>query len=39
MKSVKKIHKKLSLIGAAIKDVVKDLDGLGVGTSVPEDHA
>lgn len=39
MKAVKKIHKKLTVMCAAIKDVVKDLDQLGVGTSVPEDHA
>lgn len=39
MKSIKKIHKKLTVMCAAIKDIVSDLDGLGVGTSVPEDHA
>lgn len=37
--AVKKVHKKLSVIGAAIKDIVSDLDNLGVGTSAPEDHA
>lgn len=39
MKSIKKIHKKMSVIGAAIQDVVNDLDGLGVGTSAAEFHA
>ena len=37
--AVSKVHKKLSIIGAAIKDVVSDLDNLGVGTSTTEDHA
>ena len=37
--TVKKVHKKLSIIGAAIKDIVSDLDNLGVGTSTNEDHA
>lgn len=36
--SVKKIHKKLTAISAAIKSVVDDLDGLGVGTSAPSFH-
>ena len=39
MKAVKNIHKKMSVICAAIKDVASDIDDLGVGTSVPEDHA
>jgi len=39
IKTVKKIHKKLSTIAAAIKSVSSDIDGLSVGTSVPEDHA
>ena len=39
MNSVKKIHKKLSTICAAIKDVASDIDEISVGTSAPEDHA
>lgn len=39
LEAVKKIHKKMSVIGAAIQQVVNDLDGLGVGTSTPEFHA
>lgn len=39
MKSVKKIHKKLSTICEAIKSVASDIDEIGVGTSTPEDHA
>lgn len=38
-KAVKNIHKKLSIIADAIKEVASDIDGLAVGTSVPEDHA
>jgi hypothetical protein len=37
--AVKRVHKKLSTIEAAIKDVVADLDDLGVGTSTGEFHA
>ena len=39
MKAVKNIHKKLSVMCGAIKEIVNDLDSLGVGTSAPEDHA
>ena len=39
MKSVQKIHKKLTVMCSAIQDIVKDLDNISVGTSVPEDHA
>ena len=39
IKTVKLIHKKLSTIAQAIKSVSSDIDGLSVGTSVPEDHA
>jgi hypothetical protein len=38
LKQVKKIHKKLTVIGDAIKSVVRDLDELGVGTSTPGFH-
>lgn len=38
-KSVQRIHKKLSTIGAAIKDVVEDIDNIGVGTGASEFHA
>ena len=38
-KSVKKIHKKLNVIAAAIKDIATDIDGISVGTSAPEEHA
>jgi hypothetical protein len=38
-KAVQRIHKKLSAIGAAIQDVVDDIDNLGVGTSTNEFHA
>lgn len=38
-KAVQLVHKKLSTIGAAIQDVVDDLDNLGVGTSSPSFHA
>lgn len=39
MNAVKKIHKRLSLIEQEIKNVVKDLDQLGVDTAVGTDHA
>lgn len=39
LKAVKNIHKKMTVIGAAIQEIVSDLDGLGVGTSTPEFHA
>lgn len=39
MKSIKKIHRKMSIICQAIKSVAEDLDGLSVGTSSPHDHA
>ena len=37
--SVQRIYKKLSTISAAIKDVVDDIDNLGIGTSTTEFHA
>jgi hypothetical protein len=37
--SIKRIHKKLSTIGAAIQDVVNDIDNIGVGSSASEFHA
>ena len=33
------IHRKLAAIGEAIKEVVQDLDGLGVGSATKEFHA
>ena len=39
LEAVKKIHKKITTISAAIQNVVDDLDNLGVGTSTPEFHA
>lgn len=39
MKAIKKIHKKLAVIGSAIKDIAEDIDDLSVGTSAPEQHA
>lgn len=39
IKAVKKIHKKLSVIGAAIKDIASDIDDLTIGSAVDEDHA
>ena len=38
-KSVGNIHRKLAAIGEAIKEVVQDLDGLGVGSATKEFHA
>lgn len=38
-KTVQLVYKKLATIGAALQDVVDDLDNLGVGTSAPEFHA
>jgi len=37
--AIKRIHKKLTTIGAAIQDVVEDIDNIGVGSSSPEYHA
>jgi hypothetical protein len=37
--AVQRIHKKLSAVGAAIQDIVDDIDDLGIGTSAPEFHA
>lgn len=39
MNAVKKIHKRLSLIEQEIRNVVKDLDQLGVDTATGTDHA
>lgn len=39
MNAVKKIHKRLALIEQEIKNVVKDLDQLGVDTATKTDHA
>lgn len=38
-KAVKKIHKKLAVIGQAIKDIAEDIDDLSVGTAAAEEHA
>ena len=38
-KAVKKIHDKLSKVGAALKNIAIDIDELAVGTSAPEEHA
>lgn len=38
-KAVKTIHKKLSIIADAIKEVAGDIDNLSCGTSAEEDHA
>ena len=37
--AVQRIHKKLSAVGAAIQDIVEDIDNLGVGTASSEFHA
>ena len=36
--AVKRVHKKLAILGSAIKDIVNDLDDLSVGTSSSEFH-
>ena len=39
LKSMKKIHDKLTKIEDIIKSVVNDIDGISVGTSAPPEHA